>query len=76
MDGMKFFSGSSAVMRALDGVPARLDVLLGERQPAAVGHQHLQLHQVHAGHHLGHRVLHLQAGVDLEEVEVLVLVHS
>jgi hypothetical protein len=39
----------------------------GDRQRQAVGHAQLLDHQVHARGLLGHRVLDLQAGVDLEE---------
>ena len=57
---------------ALDRRPARVRIkgqLLAERHPD------LERDQVEAGHHLGHRVLHLEPGVHLEEVEVAVLVH-
>ena len=37
----------------------------GQRQ--AIGHAQLLHHQIHARGLLGHRVLHLQAGVDLQE---------
>jgi hypothetical protein len=39
----------------------------GKRQRQAIGHAQLLHHQVHARGFLGHRVLHLQARVDLQE---------
>ena len=59
---------------ALDrGAPRRgLDV--GERP--AERHRELERDEVEPGHHLGHRVLHLEPGVHLEEVERAVLVHD
>src|SRR6266542_3088497 len=53
----------------LDGVPAcrrRLAV-----QPPAARHVQLQLHQVQPGGLLGHRVFHLEPGVDLHEHEIV-----
>src|SRR5690606_26104514 len=61
---------------ALDGVPADLDVLLPVAQRIAVGDAQLLLHDVDAGDHLGHRVLHLDAGVHFDEVELPVLVEE
>ena len=42
------------------------------RQRVALGHQQLQPDQVEPGNQLGHRMLHLQPGVDLQEVEAAV----
>ena len=41
--------------------------------PQRLAHRHAQLHlhQIEPGHHLGHRMLHLQPRIHLEEVEVL-----
>ena len=36
----------------------------------------LRLHQVHAGHRFRHRMLHLDARVDLNEIQVALLVHD
>jgi hypothetical protein len=69
--GMKFFSGSSALMRHSIAWPVDLDVLLLEGQGLAGGDADGGLDDVHAGDHLGDRVLDLHAGVDLEHVEVL-----
>ena len=52
-----------------DRVPVRRDELLAQRQFLARRHPQLQLDQVDAGDRFGHRMLHLQAGVDLEEVD-------
>ena len=43
--------------------------ILRPGQRLARGHPQLRVHEVDAGHHLGHRMLHLQARVHLEEVE-------
>ena len=55
---------------ALDGVAADMDVLLGEGQGQPRGHPQLLLHQVHPGNQLGDGVLHLDAGVHLDEIEL------
>ena len=57
---------------ALDAVAAQLDVVLRERERLARGDADLLAHDVDAGGHLGHAVLHLHPRVHLEE-EVLVL---
>ena len=49
--------------------PCERELLLGERQRLAGGDAQLPLDQVQAGDHLGHRMLDLQAGVHLHEVE-------
>src|SRR3546814_15820675 len=49
------------------------DVFLPDRQLLAAGDQQLLAHQVDAGDPLGHRVLDLDAGVHLDEVEAAVL---
>ena len=67
---------------ALDGVAVDVHVLLarqadaGVGQGAALGDEDLCPHQVHAGDHLGDRVLHLNPGVHLNEVVVAVPVHQ
>ena len=45
-------------------------------EPLAGGDAQLRLHQVDAGDGLGDRMLHLDAGVHLDEVELAVLVHE
>ena len=67
---------------ALDGVAVQVQVALlldadtGVAEGAALGDQDLRAHQVHARHHLGNGVLHLDAGVHLDEVVVPFLVHQ
>ena len=65
--GAKPRSGSSALTRASIACP-RADRRVA-LEPAARGDVELQLDQVEAGRRLGHRVLHLEARVDLEEGE-------
>ena len=61
-----------AVDAELDRVPARCRIL-GDAQRLAVGDPELLADQVDAGRLLGHRVLDLQPGVDLEERDRAVL---
>ena len=49
-----------------------LDLLLRDRKRLALGDADLLAHQVDAGDHLGDRMLDLQAGVHLDEVELAV----
>ena len=51
--------------------PRGRDLLLGHRERLAGGDAHLLAHQVDAGHGLRDGVLHLDAGVHLEEEELL-----
>ena len=60
----------------LDGVAVYRDVVLGDRQLFTSGDPQLQFHQVQAGHHLGHAVLHLEPGVHLEEEDAAVRGHQ
>ncbi len=57
---------------ALDCPTVALDLGLAQRQFLARGDANHQLDQVHAGDALGHRMLHLQTGVHLQEVKTLV----
>ena len=57
---------------ALDGVAAEQDLLLGDREGEPGGNADLLPHQVQAGNQLGDRVLHLDAGVHFDEVELAV----
>ena len=56
----------------LDRVALLRDLFLRQRQRFAGGHAQLPFHQVQAGDHFGDRVLDLQPGVDLHEIEVAV----
>ena len=58
----------------LDRMAALRQVGLREWQRRPGGNRDLQLHQIHAGHQLGHRVLDLQARIHLQEVVATVLV--
>ena len=70
--GRKPRPGSSPLMRNSMRVPARRRVL-GDVELLALGDAELLADQVDAGGLLGHRVLDLQAGVDLEEGDGAVL---
>ncbi len=61
---------------ALDGVAVEADVLLCEAERSAGGDPDHLAHQIDAADHLGHRMLDLQAGVHLDEVELAVLVQE
>jgi hypothetical protein len=74
--------GPEALLRVL-GVDAHLysvapdlNLLLLEPEPLPHGDPKLGLDQVHPRHHLRDGVLHLDAGVHLNEVEVALLVHQ
>ena len=68
--------GILGVDAAFDGVAANLHVALVDAQLLPGGHFYLQLHDVSAGDHLRHRVLHLDAGVHLHEIKVTVAIHQ
>ena len=68
-------SGFSALTRHSMAWPRGFSPLR-DRQLLARRHLRSELHQVDAGHHLGHRVLHLDAGVHLHEVEAAVAVEQ
>ena len=70
---LKVAVGVLGVDAALDRRAAADDVVLLERQRLAGGDANLRLDQVDAGDQLGHRMLDLNAGVDLDEVKVVVL---
>ena len=59
-------------MRHSIAAPLARDIFLLEGKRLAGGDADLRLDQVDAGDHFGHRVLHLDAGVDLDEVELVV----
>src|SRR5207237_442572 len=68
--------GVLGVDAALDRPAALHDVLLAEAQRPPGRDLDLGLHEVDAGHGLGDRVLDLDAGVHLEEVEAALRVHQ
>ena len=53
-----------------------LDVVLSERERLTIGNENLLLHEVDAHNLLGDRMLNLQTGVHLKEVEILVFVYE
>ena len=57
-------------MRHSIAAPRWHDVVLRKRQRFARGDRDLLLDQIDAGHHFGDGMLDLNAGVDLDEVEV------
>jgi hypothetical protein len=59
---------------ALDRPAVQPDVVLRKRQLLAGGDADHLLDEVDAGDQLGDRMLHLQAGVHFQEVEIAVLV--
>jgi hypothetical protein len=61
---------------AFDGVAGEADLVLGERQPLTGGDEDLLVDEVDVGDRLGHRMLDLEAGVHLDEVELAVLVQE
>ena len=69
-------TGSSALIAALDRVAGERHVALLERQPLARRDPDLLLDDVDAGDELGDRMLDLDAGVDLEEEEVALVVEQ
>ena len=70
--GAVVLGGVLGVEPDLDGVAARAQVVLGERELGALGDAELEGDQVDAPDLLGDRVLDLQPGVHLEEEEPLV----
>ncbi len=74
--GHEIVVGVFGIDAAFDRPALLLHLLLGVAQRPAAGDADLLVDDVDAGDHLGHRVLHLQAGVHLQEVEVAVLIHQ
>src|SRR5438093_1161165 len=74
--GPEVMPGILGVDAAFDGVAANLHVALVDAQLLPGGHFYLQLHDVSAGDHLRHRVLHLDAGAHLHEIKVTVAIHQ
>ena len=70
----KVSPGVLGVDAALDGGAALRDVALLEAQLLPGGDANLLANQVDAGDQLGHGMLDLDASVDLDEVELVVLV--
>merc|ERR1719397_429545 len=68
--------GIFSIDSGLKGPPTQLELFLGHRQLFSCSSSQLPLHQVGVGDHFSHRVLHLQPGVHLHEVEVELFVHD
>jgi len=74
--GREALVGILGVQTHLDGVAAGLGGGVLGAELLALGHAELRDHQVEAGHQLGDRVLDLEAGVHLQEVEASALVEQ
>ncbi len=70
-DGQEVVGWVFGVEPRLNGVPPRPHALLPPGQRLTGGDTNLPLDQVDAGHQFGDRMLHLQAGVHLQKVELL-----
>ena len=67
----RVFGIQAGLYGVADRAPGHRSVhLVGQGEPS--GDEELQAHQVEPGHLLGHRVLHLETGVHLQEVGVAV----
>ena len=64
--------GIFGVDPALDGMASEVDVFLAKRERLAGGDLDLLFDEIDAGDHFGDRMFDLDAGVDLDEVEVVV----
>ena len=72
--GTEVGCGIFSIDPALDGVPGEGYLFLSEGEGQAGGNAQLLPHQIQAGDHLGDRVLYLDAGVHLDEIELPLLV--
>src|SRR6185436_15366884 len=61
---------------ALERMTPQLDVFLPERELLAGCDSNLLLYEIDAGHHLRHRMLDLDPGIHLDEIELAVLVEK
>src|SRR3546814_17272895 len=74
-DGARRWREGPGILRidaAFDGVAGEAQVFLLDRERLALRHADLFADEIDAGDHLRHRMLHLQAGVHLDEVEFAV----
>ena len=75
-DGVNF-SGMLRIDAALDGVSAMQDGAVQHvLQALARGQQDLALHQIHIRDHFRDRMLHLDARVHLDEVQLAIFIHQ
>ena len=68
--------GMFGVDAAFDGVAAQLDIGLGVGERRAAGDLDLLDDEIEAGNHLGDRMLDLDAGIHLDEIELAILVEE
>ena len=64
-----------SVDTAFNGMAPQVNIPLFVAQLLTGGNEDLFLYQIQSGYHFRHRMLHLQAGVHLQEVEVQLFVH-
>ena len=74
--GHEVFRRVLGVDPALDGVALDDHILLAHAEFFPRGNADLLFDQVHSGHHLGHRVLHLDSGVHFHKIEIFVFVQQ
>ena len=74
--GQEVAEGVLRIDAGLDGPAVQVDIVLLQRQLLARRDADHQFHQIEAGDQLGDRMLHLEAGVHLQEVEVALRVHD
>src|SRR6476469_5042033 len=74
--GLKVPIGVFSVDATFDGMTSQSTTVTQEAHRLARRHPDLFLDYVEAGHHLGHRMLHLNPGVHLHEVELSVWVQQ
>ena len=61
---------------AFHGMPAEAHILLAKRQRLARRDANLQMNQVETRDQFRHRMLHLQARIHFEEIEIFLLIHQ
>ena len=74
--GEKLFCGSSTVDPHLHGMMERQGLFFGKPQPGAKGHGDLFLHQIDAVPAFRDAVLHLEPGVDFNQIWRAIGIHQ
>ena len=69
-------AGVFGVNARLDGVPAELDLVLGDRDRLPTGNPQLFGDQIYPCDHLGDRMFHLDAGIHFHEIKRPAAVHQ
>ena len=72
--GLKILAGVFGIDATFHGHAAQLNVGLLERQRLTGGHANLRLDQIDAGDHFSHWMFDLNAGVDFDEVKIILLI--